>query len=134
MTSASNYQKDGSMTYHNQDGSPKYFPNSFNGPVESAAGKLSTFYANGEVDRFENSANDSDYVQVRIFWRDVLPADEKARLVKSIAGDLKNASVFIIERAVKNFMNVDDELGRKLIDELRKSGVPINASGKSANL
>lgn len=122
------------MSYYNQDGSPKYFPNSFNGPVECPEVKPPSFYLNGDVDRHDKIINESDYAQISVFWRRVLPADEKTRIVKNIAGDLKDASLFIIERALKNFRKIDDELASRLIDELRKSGVPINRSGMSSNL
>lgn len=132
--SAVNYQRDGSMALNNQGGAPKYFPNSFNGPVECPAVKSPRYYVSGEVDRHYQPVTADDYVQPGIFWRRVLQPDEKTRLVRNIAGDLKNASTFIIERAVENFANVDRELGTRLIDELRKSGASINACGKSAHL
>lgn len=123
------------MAYFNQDGSPKYFPNSFNGPIECPEAKSPSYYISGEVDRHNQTTNpDNDYIQARVFWREVLTADEKTRLVKNITRNLKEASVFIVERALKNFTNVDQEFGRRLIDQLRKAGVPINASGMSANL
>lgn len=48
--------------------------------------------------------------------------------------ELPQANTYFHYRAVSNFANVDVELGNGLIDELRKSGVPINACGKSAHL
>lgn len=133
MISTINYQRDGFMAINNQGGAPNYFPNSFSGPEECPAVRSPSFQANGSVDRHE-PVNEDDFGQATKLWRDVFDADAKTRFVNNVVGHLKDASVFIIERAVKNFTNVDAELGKRLIDGLRKSGVPINNSGRSANL
>lgn len=128
-----NYQRDGFMAVNNQGGAPNYFPNSFSGPEECPAVKSPTFHASGDVDRHD-PVNEDDFGQAGTFYRETLNAEEKTRLVCNIVGHLKNASVFIVERAVKNFSNVDQDLGKRLTEGLRKAGVPINLSGKSANL
>lgn len=130
--SAVNYQRDGFMALNNQGGAPKYLPNSFNGPIESPGSKSPGFHVSGEVDRHDGPISQNDFDQATAFWRKVLKEDEKTRMVEAIAGDVKNAYVFIVERVVENFRKVDDEMGSRLIDELRKSGVSINA--KSAHL
>ncbi|KAJ8673510.1 hypothetical protein QAD02_004772 [Eretmocerus hayati] len=133
MSLAINYQRDGLMAEYNQGGAPNYYPNSFSGPIECPAVRNPSFHISGEVDRHE-PVNEDNYGQVTIFWRQVLKPDEKNRLVQNIVSHLKNASGFIIQRAVKNFSNVDVELGKKLIEGLRRAGVPINPSGIAASL
>lgn len=128
-----NYQRDGLMAVHNQNGAPNYFPNSFNGPKECPAVRPPKFHVSGDVDRYEPE-NEDDYGQAGMFYRDVLNADEKTRLVDNIVGSLRNASTFIVERAVKNFSQVDTDLGRRLTEGLRKAGVRINIFGKTASL
>lgn len=125
-----NYQRDGLMTLYSQGGAPNYFPNSFDGPRECPSAKSSTFFVSGKVDRFD-PVNEDDYGQVTTFWRDVMDAGAKTRLVENMSASLANASNFIVERAVKNFSRVDVDLGKRLSDALRKLGKPIN---HSANL
>ena len=53
-------------------------------------------------------------LQVGIFYRDVLNAEEKTRLVENIAGHLKDALPAIQERAVGNFRQADKEYGDRI--------------------
>ncbi|CAK9804804.1 Cat [Anthophora plagiata] len=131
--SAMNYQRDGLMSVYNQNGAPNYYPNSFGGPKVCPAASISTFPITGDVDRYEPQ-NEDDFGQATLFWRRVLDADEKTRLVNNMVGSLRNASTFIVERAVKNFTEVDADLGKRLTDGLRNVGVRINSYGKTANL
>ncbi|KZC09248.1 Catalase [Dufourea novaeangliae] len=131
--SAMNYQRDGLMTLYNQGGAPNYYPNSFNGPKECPAVRSPSFCVSGDVDRYEPE-NEDDFGQATTFWRDVLDSEAKTRLVNNMVASLRNASTFIAERAVKNFSEVDVELGRRLTEGLRKAGMRINVFGKTASL
>ena len=126
---AMNYQRDGYMAMHNQAGGPNYFPNSFSGPKESAEVREHTFKVTGDIDRY-SPQNEDDYGQATNFWRNVLDESAKIRLVENMAGNLEKASNFIIERVVRNLSNVDTDLSKRLIEELRKYGKIIDASGK----
>ena len=128
-----NYQRDGAMNINNQNGAPNYYPNSFGGPQECPAVRSPSFNVSGDVDRYEPQ-NEDDFGQPTLFWKRVLNADEKTRLVDNIVSSLKNASTFIIERAVKNFTQVDPEFGKRLTDGLRKAGVRITLCGKLSSL
>ncbi|KAL2722524.1 catalase [Vespula squamosa] len=128
-----NYQRDGSMAIYNQNGAPNYYPNSYCGPRECPAVRSPPFSVTGKVDRYE-PVDEDDFGQATLLWKDVLDAGARNRLVENIASSLQHASLFIIERAVKNFSQVDVELGKKLTEALRKAGVPINISEKSARL
>lgn len=121
------------MAIHNQNGAPNYYPNSFCGPRECPAVRSPPFKVKGEVDRYE-PVDEDDFGQATLFWKNVLDAGARSRLVENIAGSLQHASLFIIERAVKNFSQVDIEFGKKLTQALRNAGVPINISEKSARL
>ncbi|KAJ8673509.1 hypothetical protein QAD02_004771, partial [Eretmocerus hayati] len=122
-----NYQRDGFMSMNNQGGAPNYFPNSFGGPLECPAVKSPSYHGGGEIDRHE-PVNEDDFGQAATFWSKTLKEDERARLVKNMVGHLKEASGFIIERAIKNFSKVDVELGKRLTEGLRCAGVQINPS------
>lgn len=108
------YTRDGSMSQDvHQGGAPNYFPNSFNGPHEDPVAVASVYNVSGDVQRY-NTSDDDNFSQVTIFWSNVLNAEEKKRLVKNIAGHLRNASRFIQERAVNNFAQVHKDFGDQL--------------------
>ncbi|XP_076288856.1 catalase [Lasioglossum baleicum] len=131
--SAMNYQRDGLMPLYNQGGAPNYYPNSFNGPKECPAVRSPPFHVSGDVDRYD-PVDEDDFGQATTFWREVLDSDAKSRLVNNMVGSLRNASTFIAERAVQNFSEVDVDLGRRLTEGLRKSGMRLNVFGKTASL
>lgn len=117
-TTVINYQRDGPQNYgNNQEGAPNYYPNSFNGPVDSQKYKQHIYKTTGDVARY-NSADEDNFTQANEFWLKVLNSEEKERLVQNIAGHLKDAADFIQERAVKNFASVNTELGKRLSDKL----------------
>ncbi|XP_053995874.1 catalase [Hylaeus anthracinus] len=130
---ATNYQRDGEMQQNNQNGAPNYYPNSFCGPKECPAVRSPSFPVSGDVDRW-TPENEDDFGQVTVFWKDVLGTDEKTRLVNNVVENLIRAQPFIIERAIKNFTEVDPDLGKRLTDGVLKAGIQINVFGKTANL
>ena len=80
----------------NYEGAPNYFPNSFGGPrsdrqyLEHAKNASPS----ADVGRF-NSADEDNFTQCGIFFRDVLNADEKFRLVDNIASHIIGAQEFL---------------------------------------
>ncbi|KAK4877642.1 hypothetical protein RN001_010148 [Aquatica leii] len=111
------YQRDGPQAYSNQGSGPNYHPNSFGGPEDDPRAKslIPPYSLSGIVDRYDTGFKDQDnFSQPRIFYRNVLDADHRERLVANIAGHLKDAVDFIQERAIKNFTQVDEEFGSKL--------------------
>lgn len=131
--SAMHYQRDGHMPIYNHGGAPNYYPNSFSGPKECPAAISPPFHVSGDVGRY-NPQDEDDFGQVTTFWRKTLDEPAKQRLVQNMVGSLRGAAPFIVERAVRNFAQVDVDLAQRLTDGLRKSGMQINAVGKSANL
>ncbi|XP_053599102.1 catalase-like [Microplitis demolitor] len=128
-----NYQRDGTMTIYDQNGAPNYYPNSFKGPEVLPAVKSPPFSIFGDADRYE-PVNEDNFGQATTFWRQVLGADAKTRLVNNIVASLSKASTFIVERAIKNFSQVDVDFGKRLREGLQKTGKFINVSEKCANL
>ncbi|XP_057330564.1 catalase-like [Microplitis mediator] len=133
VISAINYQRDGAMTIYDQNGAPNYYPNSFKGPEVRPAVKSPPFGIFGDADRYE-PINEDNFGQATTFWRKVLDTDAKTRLVNNLVASLSKASTFIVERAVKNFSQVDVELGQRLQEGLGKTGKLIDVSKKCANL
>lgn len=88
----------------------------------------------GDVGRYDVDPKEDNFGQVTLFWRNVLDDKEKSRLVNNLVQNLSNASMFIVERAVKNFTQVDADFGLRLTEGLRNKGVLINRYGKTARL
>ena len=131
---AMNYERDGFMEpWDNQDGAPNYYPNSFNGPDVNRSVQTPSYYLSGTVDR-HTPIKEDDFGQPAVFWQRVLDDGAKARLVENFADSLKNASNFIVERQISNFMKVNVDLGKRVTDALRKKGKMISEFGKLSNL
>ncbi|XP_037796874.1 catalase-like [Penaeus monodon] len=117
-----NYQRDGPMCVDgNQDSAPNYFPNSFSGPQDCRKHSAPKFSVSADVDRY-NSADEDNFTQVGIFYRQVLNEAERQRLVENIAGHLIGAQEFIQDRAIKNFAQADPEYGaniRRALDKIK---------------
>lgn len=115
-----NYQRDGPQAISNQGGAPNYHPNSFGGPNEDLRAKAlqPSFSLSGDVMRYD-SADEDNFTQARVFYNKVLDKAAQDRMIQNIAGNLKNAAGFIQERAVKNFSQVDETLGKKIAAQLK---------------
>ncbi|XP_014295228.1 catalase-like [Microplitis demolitor] len=133
IISAMNYERDGTMTIYDQNGAPNYYPNSFKGPEVHPDVQSPPFGIFGDADRYE-PVNEDNFGQATTFWRKVLDADAKTRFVSNVVANLSKASTFIIERAVRNFSQVNVDLAQRLTAELRKAGKLKSVSGKRANL
>ena len=76
----------------------------------------------GDVRRY-NSADEDNFTQCGIFFREVLKEDEKERLVDNIASHLCNAQKFLQVSISKAFLLFDDFTRQNLliISSMRKS-------------
>jgi catalase len=116
--SVSNNQRDGPACYHNQNGAPNYFPNSFGGATECPSAKTDEFEVSGTVGRY-SSADENNFEQPALFWENVLSPAERTRMIENIAGSLRLAVDFIQERAIQNFTKVNEEFGSRLREALQ---------------
>uniref|UniRef100_A0A803T064 Catalase n=1 Tax=Anolis carolinensis TaxID=28377 RepID=A0A803T064_ANOCA len=124
-----NYQRDGFMCISdNQGGAPNYYPNSFNGPQDQPYLKESSENISGDIQRF-NDENEDNVSQVRVFYTKVLTEEERERLCGNIAGRLKDAQLFIQERAVKNFTDVHPDYGARIQAHLDKHNAQDSKKG-----
>ncbi|HKU10742.1 MAG TPA: catalase [Sinomonas sp.] len=120
-----NYSQDGSARfYFNSPETPVYAPNSLGGPAAVEPTNPGGGWENdGELTLAAHSlhAEDGDFVQPGILYREVFNDAERARFLQTIAGavgGVKRAD--IKERAIQYWTNVDAELGAKLRAELGK--------------
>jgi len=130
-----NMQRDGPMNVSgNQHGAPNYFPNSFSGPTADKKWAQKTIQTSGDVARY-NSADEDNFTQCGIFYRDVLNEEEKERLVDNIASHLCNAQKFIQERAIRNFGAADKEYGQRIKENIdRRTKLDDENHNRKSNL
>ncbi|XP_066907472.1 catalase [Halyomorpha halys] len=115
-----NRQRDGyARTDNNQDGSPNYYPNSFNGPIGNPRGKQALYPVSGMVAAYDTS-NEDNFSQATWFWNQ-LTSDQRSRLVANIAATLNYAAPFIQERAVNNYLQVSEDFGNAIAAGLGNS-------------
>ncbi|KAK3773370.1 hypothetical protein RRG08_023249 [Elysia crispata] len=127
-TKMRNYQRDGPQCVDdNQGGAPNYYPNSFSGPQDVPEKVEAGFTLTGDVGRY-NTADDDNFSQTGIFWKKVLSAEARARLVENIAGHLKDAQDFIQKRAVGNFAQADADFGDALRTALAQFQTPSSTT------
>ncbi|XP_068116945.1 catalase-like [Hyperolius riggenbachi] len=132
VASVCNYQRDGPMClFAPPSHIPNYYPNSFTSPRDIPCHKESAFQSPGDVDRHDSSAEDN-VSQARAFYTDILEGPERQRLCENIANSLKNAQLFIQDRAVKNFTDVHPDYGARIKALLDKHNAA--ASGKEEPL
>ncbi|HPE41469.1 MAG TPA: catalase, partial [Thermotogota bacterium] len=91
-TGVHNYMRDGAMRFDENGGaSPNYEPNSFGGPKEDPAFREPPLKISGNADHYEQKRGvDDDYIQPGNLFR-LMSRAEQDRLVRAIAGSLKNA-------------------------------------------
>lgn len=109
------YTRDGKSTLDSQGGAPNYHPNSFGGPKSDRRAKaLAPILAvSGNASKYDNGDEDN-FTQARALYTRVLDAEARARLIDNIVQNLKYASDFIRERAIRNFVQVDRDFGRRI--------------------
>ncbi|XP_053304572.1 catalase-like [Spea bombifrons] len=113
-TRVANYQQDGPMCmFHMPSNMPNYYPNSFMCPRDQPKHKETCFPASGDVDR-HNTDDEDNVSQVRAFYTKTLSECERQRLCENIAKHLKDAQIFIQQRAVKNFSDVHQDYGARI--------------------
>jgi catalase len=101
------YHRDGSMRFDgNYGGDVNYEPNSLGGPVEDPRFKEPPLKVSGDADRYDHREGNDDYTQAGNLYR-LMPADERQRLHKAIAGAMSGVPKEIIERQLAHFAKAD---------------------------
>ncbi|NMC44932.1 MAG: catalase [candidate division Zixibacteria bacterium] len=101
------YHRDGAMRYDdNGGGSVNYEPNSVDGPQQDERFKEPPLPLDGPADRYDHRQGNDDYTQAGNLYR-LMPADERDRLHKAIAGAMAGVPKEIIERQLAHFAKAD---------------------------
>jgi catalase len=102
-----NYYRDGGMRYDdNAGGAVNYEPNSFGGPQQDERFKEPPLPLEGDADRYDHRQGNDDYTQAGNLYR-LMPADERDRLHKAIAGAMAGVPKEIVERQLAHFAKAD---------------------------
>ena len=114
-----NYQRDGAMRVDNGGGSgPNYWPNSFGGPAPALGAGEPAFALDGDMDRYEFSYPNDDFVQPGDLYRNVMTPEDRKHLVGNIAGHLGNAVQRIQYRQTALFYKADSDYGTQVAKAL----------------
>jgi catalase len=101
------YYRDGKMRFDGNDGGAvNYEPNSFEGPAEDKRFKEPPLKLSGDADRYDHRKGNDDYTQPGNLYR-LMPADERDRLHKALAGAMSGVPKEIIERQLAHFAKAD---------------------------
>jgi catalase len=121
------YNKDGAMTHRHAAAQPVYAPNSYGGPVAdpSKAAVPNWSVEAGEIGRYayQAHAQDDDFIQAGMLYRDVLSASEREHLAGNIVAHAgAGVSPAVQARVIAYWSNVDGELGARVAGGLGYSG------------
>ncbi len=113
-----NYQRNGAMRFDsNGGGSVNYEPNSFAGPVEQPEYKEPALKIGDYADRYDHRDGNDDFTQAGNLFR-IMPADEKSRLMDTIAGAMTGVPEDIVRRQIGYFLQADPAYGQGIADRL----------------
>jgi catalase len=119
------YSKEGAMRHFwNSPQTPVYAPNSYGGPHadEQTYGNPAGWESSGDQLRqaYVRHAEDDDFVQPGILYREVMDDAQRERLVHNIAGHASNGvSEPVLVRVFEYWSKVDPELGKRVEEATR---------------
>ena len=119
------YSRDGHMTYRHAGAQPVYAPNSYGGPVADPAKATPTWSVEaGEIGRYayQAHAQDDDFIQAGMLYRDVLSPVDRGRLVGNIVAHASaGVSAAVQARVIAYWTSVDADLGTRVAAGLGSS-------------
>lgn len=120
-----NQQRDGVFAVTGNGGNaPNYYPNThtktLSNPEVVPSAAIQRFSVQGVVGRFTHDHPNSDWEQPGEFFRRVLDAPARERLVANIVGSLSGARKETQQRMIDVFTRVDKDYGRMVAEGLAK--------------
>ena len=114
------YQRDGAMRFDgNNGGAVNYQPNSFDGPVEDPSFREPPLAIGDVAERYDHRQGNDDFTQAGNLFR-IMPKDEQARLMDTIAGAMAGVPDDIIGRQIGYFRSADPAYGAGVAKRLGK--------------
>ncbi len=113
-----NYNVDGFMRFdENNDGSPNYEPNSFGDPREDVRYREMSYFAKGEIGRFNHREGNDDYSQAGDLYR-LMTAEQKDHLIHNIVTHMAEVPERIKKLQITHFAKADPDYGKRVADGL----------------
>jgi catalase len=130
-----NYNKDGAMRYAHNDDQPTYAPNSYGGPEADADryADPSWYVEGGDIMRtaYVPHAEDSDFIQPGMLYRDVMSQTDRAHLVSNIVTHMSaGVERAVQERAIALWYQVDPQLGGRIAQGLGFGSREVSAAAQ----
>ena len=120
------YNFEGAMTYHHTGNRSVYAPNSFGDSWSDEEGAVDVAWENdGELVRqaYALREDDDDFGQANILVNEVFTQEERDDLVETVSGALETVIEPVLSNAIQYWKNVDETIGQRIEDVVRKSGV-----------
>jgi catalase len=112
------YTKDGPMAFRHAGDQPVYAPNSYGGPkADPAKAPLSWWVEAAEIGHYayDSHAEDDDFIQAGMLYRDVLSPTDRENLVTNIVDHVSaGVSDAVQSRVIAYWSSVDAELGTRV--------------------
>jgi catalase len=109
------YQRDGFMRVDaNGEGSPNYWPNSFDGPAPNQTAGEPPFEVSGLAARRPYNYPNDDFVQAGNLYRNVMKGQERDNLIGNIVSHLGKAQKRIQLRQAAIFFKADPDYGQRV--------------------
>jgi catalase len=112
------YDKDGPMNYRHAGAQPVYAPNSHGGPAADPSKEMPSWWVEAaEIGRYayELHAEDDDFTQAGMLYRDVMSATDRDHLVTNIVAHASNGVTRAVQSRVADYWGrVDPDLGTRV--------------------
>jgi catalase len=105
------------MRYAHRDNLPVYAPNSYGGPeADPSKSDPGWLVEAGEMVRhaYTLHAEDNDFIQPGMLYRDVMSPTDRDHLVSNIVGAMSGVEPLVLVRAINHWREVDPDLGARL--------------------
>jgi catalase len=124
-----NYQRDGLMRIdENGGGRPNYEPNRHAGPIENPSVRESPIPLGATGGRTDYPKRDTlDFEQAGLLY-EVMPPDERKRLVQNIAGHMRGIDRGVQARQIGHFLRAHTEYGTRVAELLEVSLAEVKAT------
>ena len=105
------YHADGAMRFDAPKGTDAYYePNSFGGPVQSAAAQEPPLRISGDAARYDHRPGNDDYTQAGNLFR-LFDEGQRQRLFNNIAAAMQGVPAEIVIRQIEHFRKADPAYG-----------------------
>ncbi|MDO5049613.1 MAG: catalase [Actinomycetaceae bacterium] len=112
------YDKEGAMQFHHSGNAPVYSPNSYGRAFQNEQGRVENGWeADGEMVRaaYTLHAEDDDFGQAHTLVREVFNDEERARLVDTLVGEMRQLDDIVRENFIKYWNNIDEGVAAAVV-------------------